>query len=67
VFREVTVLYALKHGTAVVKNPKTGEFVPYININYFGSLCGSRCGTGLISVYLPEEDRPFFTVDWWVS
>jgi len=56
------VFAALEHGTAVVKDTDTGEFVSHINVRYFsGRLSGD------IFVYLPGKTRPLITSVWWVS
>jgi len=64
---EFYVMDALERGTAVVKNTKTGEFVPHIYVRYFGMRGGELVGSGDISVHLPGKTGPLLISSWWES
>lgn len=61
------VLAALENGRALVRDEAKGTVVPTVRVRYFGERCGPMCGRGSITVALPEGDRPFLSVSWWVS
>lgn len=61
------VLDALENGRALVRDDARGAVVPTVRIRYLGQRCGPMCGRGEIMVTLPQGDRPFLAVSWWVS
>ena len=61
------VLSWLENGRALVRDEAKGTVVPTVRVRYVGERCGPLCGRGDIMVSLPEGDRPFLTVSWWVS
>lgn len=61
------VLDSLENGRALVRDEARGTVVPTVRIRYFGQRCGPLCGRGEIMVSLPEGERPFLAVSWWVS
>lgn len=61
------VLDSLENGRALVRDEAKGTVVPTVRIRYLGERCGPMCGRGDITVSLPEGDRPFLAVSWWVS
>ncbi|HIV71138.1 MAG TPA: hypothetical protein H9903_09420 [Candidatus Aquabacterium excrementipullorum] len=61
------VLDSLENGRALVRDETKGVVVPTVRIRYFGERCGPMCGRGDITVALPDGERPFLAVSWWVS
>ncbi len=61
------VLNALESGRAMVRDEIRGAVVPSVRIRYVGERCGPMCGRGDITVALPDGQRPFLSVSWWVS
>lgn len=64
---ERVVLDWLENGRALVRDELKGEAVPAVRVRYVGQRCGPLCGRGEIRVSLPEGDRPFLVMSWWVS